>query len=394
MQVVILAAGKSTRTYPLTLTRPKPLLKVMNKTILEHNLDQLKEIVDEVIIVIGFKKEMIVDYLKNKKYEFKIKFVEQKEQLGSAHAVIQASTLLKHNFIVMNGDDLYSKEDIKECIRHEYCVLGQKVRDYSKFGIFKVKDNFVLEIVEKPKKFISDIANTGLYVLNKKVFEIKLKKTERNEYEITDYIKKLNKDKKINFELVKDYWFPIVYPWDLLNANEFFINKIRKSKIKGLIEKNVVIKGNIIIGSGTIVKSGTYIEGNVVIGKNCEIGPNSYLRNGATIENNCKIGPSVEIKNSIIMNNSKVPHLSYIGDSIIGENCNLGCGTVTANLRHDSANVKSMIKGKLVDSKRRKLGSIIGDDVHTGINTSIYPGRKIWPNKTTSPGEVVKKDID
>ena len=93
------------------------------------------------------------------------------------------------------------------------------------------------------------------------------------------------------------------------------------------------------------------------------------------------------------MNGSKVPHLSYIGDSVIGENVNLGAGTITGNLRHDNADIKSMVKDKLIDSKRRKFGTIIGDNVHTGIHTSIYPGRKIWPGKGTSPGEIVKKDI-
>ena len=93
------------------------------------------------------------------------------------------------------------------------------------------------------------------------------------------------------------------------------------------------------------------------------------------------------------MDGSKIPHLSYIGDSVIGENVNLGAGTITANLRHDNGNIKSMIKEKLIDTKRRKFGAVIGDNVHTGINTSIYPGRKIWPGKTTLPGEVIKKDV-
>jgi UDP-N-acetylglucosamine diphosphorylase / glucose-1-phosphate thymidylyltransferase / UDP-N-acetylgalactosamine diphosphorylase / glucosamine-1-phosphate N-acetyltransferase / galactosamine-1-phosphate N-acetyltransferase len=94
-----------------------------------------------------------------------------------------------------------------------------------------------------------------------------------------------------------------------------------------------------------------------------------------------------------VMDNTSIGHLSYVGDSVIGENVNLGAGFIVANLRHDNADVKSTVKGKLISSKRRKLGTIIADNVKTGIRTTIYPGRKIWPGKTTLPGEIVKKDI-
>ena len=138
--------------------------------------------------------------------------------------------------------------------------------------------------------------------------------------------------------------------------------------------------------------NGTYIEGNVMIGKDCKIGPNAYIRDGTTIGDGCHVGASVELKNMILMDNSNIPHLSYIADSVIGEKCNLGAGTITSNLRHDNNNVKSVVKDKLIDTGRRKLGVIIGDNVHTGINTSFYPGRKLWPNTTTLPGEIIKKD--
>ena len=93
------------------------------------------------------------------------------------------------------------------------------------------------------------------------------------------------------------------------------------------------------------------------------------------------------------MNNVSAGHLSYIGDSIIGDSTNLGAGTITANFRHDGKNHRSEVNGQLVDTGRRKFGCVIGNDVHTGIHTSIYPGRKIWPHKSTLPGEIVAKDI-
>lgn len=144
---------------------------------------------------------------------------------------------------------------------------------------------------------------------------------------------------------------------------------------------------------GTRILPGVYIEGNVVIGANCKIGPNCYLRGNTSIGDGCHIGQSVEIKNCLILSKTNVGHLSYIGDSVLGEKVNLGAGTTTSNLRHDGGNHRSAVGGTLVDTGRRKFGAIFGDGVHTGIHTSIYPGRKFWPGTTTLPGEIVKRDI-
>ena len=103
------------------------------------------------------------------------------------------------------------------------------------------------------------------------------------------------------------------------------------------------------------------IEGPAVIGKNCEIGPNCYVRKFTAIGDDCRIGHAVEIKNSIIMPGCHIAHLTYVGDSVVGENCNLGAGTITANVRHDGGSVSSMVKGKKVVSGRQKLGAILAD---------------------------------
>ena len=391
IQAVIMAAGKSTRTWPLTLTKPKPLLKVMNKEIIKHNLDALQGLVGEVIIIVGFKKEMIIEEIGHKYGKLKIRYAEQKTQLGTGHALKYVEKLIKGKFIVMGGDDIFSKKDIKACLRHKYAVLGCKVEDPGRFGVFVVKGKEVKKVVEKPKKFVSDIANAGLYVFDKSVFKFKLRKSQRGEYEIIDYINALIKKERVVCENVKGRWLSVGYPWDLIEANSVLVSEM-KNDIKGKVEKNVIVKGKLKAGKGTKILSGTYIKGNVIIGENCLIGPNCYLRGNTSIGDGCHIGQAVEIKNSVIMDNAKVPHLSYIGDSVIGENSNLGAGTITANLKHDNKNVRSVVKGKIVDTGRRKFGTIIADDVHTGINTTIYPGRKIWPGVSTLPGEIIDKD--
>ncbi len=186
----------------------------------------------------------------------------------------------------------------------------------------------------------------------------------------------------------------IRYPWDLFTVNEFIVQAIvGENPAAGDVAPGVVVEGRLALGEGSKLLPGVYIEGDVVIGKNCKIGPNCYIRGNTVIGDNCRIGQGVEIKNSILMDEVSAGHLSYIGDSIVGPETNLGAGTITANLRHDNKNQKSQVGNDLVDTGRRKLGAIFGRGVHTGIHTSIYPGRKLWSGVATAPGEIVGKDI-
>lgn len=393
MKAVILAAGQSTRTHPLTVKKPKGLLKVANKTILGNTLNKLEGLVEEAIIVIGHCGDQISAHFGHNYGKIKLTYVQQKKQLGTGDALSAAESLVSGKFIVLMGDDLYSHADMELCLDQGYCILAKEVKDVSSFGEVLVKGKFLSDIREKPKHSSEGLANTGLYVLDKSIFSIlkKLKKSSRNEYEITDAVKALAKKKKI-VVIRTDFWLPITYPWSLLDVNEKIMDSIN-SDVYATVEKGVTIKGKVFVGRNSLLRSGTYIEGPVVIGENCDIGPNCYIRPFTSIGNNCNIGNGVEIKNTIIMDNSNVSHLSYIGDSVLGENVNIGGGTIIANRRHDKAEVKSFVNGALVSTGREKLGAIIADNVKIGINTSIYPGRKIWPGKTTLPGEIVKKDI-
>ncbi len=186
--------------------------------------------------------------------------------------------------------------------------------------------------------------------------------------------------------------FLIRHPWDLLRANESHLAALSESRLDGQVHPSAVIDGIVVLGKGSRILPGVCIEGKVVIGEGCKIGPNCYLRGNTSIGDSCHIGQAVEIKNSIVLSRTNVGHLSYVGDSILGEGVNFGAGTIVSNLRHDGGNHRSMVDGDLVDTGRRKFGTIVGDGVHTGIHTSIYPGRKLWPGVTTRPGEVVEKD--
>ena len=393
MKAVMFVAGKSTRTYPLTLTKPKILLNIVDKSLLRHNLEALYGIVDEVILIVGYRKEMIQARFGSSFSGMRLTYIEQKEQLGTGHALMQTRYLINGRFIAMNGDDVYSRRDVRNCLRYKYSCLARRVQDPSRFGVW-VTDNEgrIRDFAEKPGSYVSSLANCGLYVLDEKIFgELEnLRKSERGEYEVNEAINNLAKYEDVYCVQVRGKWLPVSYPWNILEANHELLSDMKQSYIFGQIEPGVSIKGNVYIGPGTIVKSGSYIEGPAHIGRNCVIGPGAYVRPDTVIEEGCMI--RAEVIDSHIMKNTKAKHHSYIGHSVIGENANIAAGTVTADFRHDGSEHMTMINGKLIPTGRRKLGAFIGDFVKTGINTSIYPGRKIWPERTTLPGEVVDQD--
>ncbi len=185
----------------------------------------------------------------------------------------------------------------------------------------------------------------------------------------------------------------ILHPWDLIYVNEQVVAQLTESITDGEVSHAAHIEGVLQVGEGTRILPGVFIEGNVVIGKNCKVGPNCYIRGNTTIGDDCHIGQAVEVKNSLIGHGSSIGHLSYVGDSVTGNKVNFGAGTVTSNLRHDGAKHRSMSAGNLVETGRRKFGAIVGDGVHTGIHTAIYPGRKLGPGTSTRPNADVRKDL-
>lgn len=181
----------------------------------------------------------------------------------------------------------------------------------------------------------------------------------------------------------------IRHPWDLLALNEKLVGAMTANRIVGTVRNGATIDGFLELGEGSVILPGVYIEGNAVIGRNCKIGPNCYIRGNTTVGDRCHIGQAVEIKNCLIGEHVSVGHLSYAGDSVISDNVNFGAGTIISNLRHDGRNHRWLENHEFLDTGRRKFGAIIGENVHTGINTAIYPGRSLSAGCSTVPGEIV-----
>jgi len=217
MQAVIIAAGKGMRMRPLTLNLPKPLLKVLGKSILERNIEQLQGLVDEVILVVGYKGEAIKNYFGPTYKGLKLTYIWQEQQLGTGHAAKQASPYLKGRFLLMYGDDLYDRKDIEKLLATCPSILLSKVKNPSQFGVVVVEGDRVKEVVEKPEKPESNLVNAGLYCLDPSVFEVEIEKSSRGEYEFTDYIKDLLKRHSLYYVMAQN-WVPISSSESLQNA--------------------------------------------------------------------------------------------------------------------------------------------------------------------------------
>ena len=388
MRAIILAAGEGVRMRPLTYTRPKVMLPLANKPILEHLLIQAKKTgITDYIFVVGYHDEQVRDYFADgEKWKVNIEYCTQRKQLGTADAVKMIEGSVDGNFLLINGDAIVTSQDIKKIMGAEYTSLGViEVEDAGGLGVVELSAGKVVHIYEKTAKPPSHMVNAGVYLLTPDIFDAisRTSKSPRGEYEITDSLQlMIYEGRDVGYQEIS-YWLNLSYPWDLLPANEYLLKGI-ESRTLGAIEDNVVLKGMVSIGKNTIVRSGSYIVGPVVIGQNCDIGPNCYIRPHTSIGDGCHIGSAVEVKNSIIMRDSKIPHHNYVGDSIIGEECNFGAGTKIANLRLDKKDIR--VAG--IDTRRRKLGAIIGDRVETGINACIDAGSIIGNNTHIGPGAI------
>ena len=390
-KALILAAGKGNRMWPLTENKPKPLLPIVGKSIIEKQIIELKKAgVTEVNVLIGYKMNKISDKIGNgDSFVLRIYYIVQEKQKGTGHAVNQMKDKISEPFYCLNGDILINQNNIQRLLdkKEHIVMMTTEVKDGTNFGAVKSKNGYLISIKEKGVSGKTSI-NAGIYLFNSGIFKAlaNIKKSIRGEYELTDALESIAGDVKVvEYE---GFWKDIGSPWDLLTANEKEICNVNE-KNEGIIEENVTLNGTARIGKGTILKSGTYVEGSVWIGDNCIIGPNAYLRNGTVLCGNNKVGASSEVKNSILMEGAKAPHHNYVGDSILGENCNLGSGTKIANLRLDKNEIVVVHRGKKVNTKRRKLGAIIGDNTKTGINTSINSGTILGSNVKIGPSAIV-----
>ena len=396
---VILAAGKGTRMKSNT---PKVLHKIMEKPLLGYVLDNVKEIVNEAYVIVGHHAEEVTDYVKSN-YSF-AKTVLQTPQLGTGHAVSMVCPFLEDFdglVIILCGDTpLITEQTLKKFVEYhiscgsDLTVMSTIFDDPTNYGrIIREKDNSLKCIVEEKdanteQKAVTEV-NAGIYCLNwgkvKPAFSQLTSNNAQGEYYLTDIISwGKNQKLKVNAYILEnnEEIYGINSRVNLAKATRLMNTR----KLTSLMENGVTIvdpsstwiSEDTEIGNDTIIYPATYIEGKNKIGSNCKIGPCAHLRGGVEVADNCKIGNFVEVKKAKIDHNTNAGHLSYIGDSEIGANVNIGAGTITANY-----NPLTKVKSK----------TILKDNVKVGSNTVLVAPVEVSEGANIGAGSVITKAI-
>jgi len=378
---------------------------------LEHTLKAIKGAgIEEVVMTVHYMKEAIMSkFGDGSSLGLRITYAEQVDLLGTGHALKVVQPYLgNERFLLVYGDLAFNPSLLKRMLSEEEgsngaanqggAILGVSVDDISEYGSLVMSGDRLESIKEKPTHGRRGVINGGIYLLQPSIFACvdETPVSERGEIELTSSINlALSKGIRFRVHLTDTaQWVDVGRPWNLLEANRILMDAlVTESRIEGEVEEGAKIRGNVVVERGASVLSGSYIEGPVWVSSGCKVGPNCYLRPYTYLCRGAKVGHACEIKASIIMEDSRVGHLSYLGDSIIGSGSNIGAGTITANLRFDEGPVGAFIKGKRVSSGRKKLGAFLGDCVKTGINVSISPGVKVGYGSWISPHTALDRDV-
>jgi len=408
LNILILAAGKGTR---MNSDLPKVLHKINEKTMLDHVLDQSRLLKPKKIFILINKQMTFV-----KKLFPKENFLIQHPQLGTGHAVKTYLDKVKikknEKLLVLYGDNpLVEIKDIQlmyEKIKNNNLVLlGFKKNNNKSYGIIVHSKTGVNEIIEfkeannKQKKLTT--CNSGMMAFDYQSLNLVKKidnKNKKKEYYLTDIVKLSKQNRlKINLVLAKSEKNAVGVndQIELLEAEKIMQDKLRKKFIKqGVkfvdpktvylssdtkigknvkIEPFVVIGKKVNIGNNVIIKSFSHLEDTKIKNK-VEVGPYARLRPGSVLEDDSKVGNFVEIKKSKVGKGSKVNHLSYVGDALVGDKVNIGAGTITCN--YDGKN---------------KFKTIIKDSAFIGSNTSLIAPVTIGKNSLVGAGSSISKNV-
>jgi len=321
-RAVILAAGEGQRLRPFTVLKPKVMIPIANKPILQYVVEALAANgVRHIAMVVGYKKEQVQDYFgSGEKHGVEIDYIVQKQQLGTAHALLQARDMVGDRFLVLPGDNIIEANTIAPLVEAKpSIILVKKQANISKYGVVTVRRRMIEDIMEKPHETASRLVNTGIYALNRDVFEFMDGETELP----TVLRNMIGRGSKIAAQETEDTWLDAVYPWDILRLNDVALSSI-SSGIAGTVEKGVTIKGAVCIGRGTVIRAGCYLVGPLIIGENSEIGPYTCIFPATSIGDYVTISPFSNIRNSAIGNGVRIGPGSTLEDSIVDRGSVIG----------------------------------------------------------------------
>ncbi len=392
MKAIILTAGPGTRLEPITETRPTALIPICGKSILSRTLESLAQIgIQDTAVVINPKypelDRMLINLNNQENPTFTV--FKQEQAQGIGNGILAAADFIdkRDYFLLAYGDILFS-DNMFQTLVHSFNSLKKPVASVSlaanssDFGIIYMDHEMrIKRIIEKPKT--PDLGNyilAGAFILPGSFFEI----LEGCSGNVIEAFRILQTTHALYASIWEGDWIDIAYPWSILTANQMIMSQWDHSVMATTttIEQGTVIRGPVVIEDHVIIKAGAAILGPCFIGRHSFIGHNALLRDNTCIGEGSIIGFGVEVKNSVLMPETEIGRLSFIGDSIIGEKVNIGSATVLVNINMDHSSVKVNVAGESIDSGFNKLGSFIGDGTWIGANHTFLPGTKISSNQT------------
>lgn len=383
-QAVVLAAGRGERLYPLTSLRPKVMLPVANKPILQHVLEALASNgVRDIILVVGYCREHVQDTLgSGQALGVHIRYVVQEQQLGTGNALAMAQGLTDDRFLVVPGDNLVAAETLRPLIGAEdECVLVKESGSPFHYGLVMVRDGKVTHFMEKPGVQVSRWVNTGNYVLSRQVFQ-----NLETEVDLPAALQH-TVDSGATFRILptEETWLDATYPWDLLNINNIALERVQP-RFEGDREEGVVIKGNVQVGKGSIVRAHSYLVGPLIIGAGTEIGPYAAVFPGTSIGNNVVIAPFSEIRNSVLENSVQIGSHSVITNAILSEGCSF-----SARFHARSGEVRR--QNHQQEEYRVQGGAVVAEFVEGGDDVSLEAGVLVGKGARIGSGRRLAQDV-
>lgn len=369
MKAVILAAGEGRRLEPLTETRPKPMLPVANRPLLEHVLESVVAAgVEEVVLVVGYERERIQSHFGDgDDWGIDIEYAVQGKQLGTGHAVLQAERLIEDTFVVLNGDRVIDPSIVERATGdgNETLLAVTRTDDPSGLGIVETDGDHATAIKEKPPQheITSEVVNAGVYRFDPGVFEAIRSTDTPGELTITATLNRLAASGDVRVLRYRGAWLDVSYLWDLRSVNASLLNG-----------ESPDVPETARVGQNAVVTDG------VVVGSDARIGPSVTVLSGTAIGENVRIGPNAVLDNSVVLPDATVGAGVVLRDCVVGENAQVGPNTTVEGGLTDVT-----VDGVVHEGVR--LGGVVGDNAHLGGAVSVHPGTVIG-NRTTVEGGV------
>jgi len=367
-QAVILAAGEGQRLIPFTANKPKAMLFIAGKPILQYVVEALAQNgIRNIVLVVGYRREQIFDYMgSGERFGVDITYVTQEKRLGTAHALAQAEGAVEDEFLVLSGDKLIEAGTIARFVAVKpEAVLVKKVEepDPKKYGVLTIGDGMVRNIIEIEQfgEVASNIVSTRIYALSREIFNFL-----EPELMISNALNRMiAQGKAIIAHETEAAWLDVVYPWDILSLNSLVLREI-KANLAGTIERGVYFKGQVSVGKDTVIRSNSSVIGPAVIGDGCDIGPNACILPATSIGDNTRVAPFSEVSNSVVGSDVDIGSGSTIQDSVIDKGC-LIKGRFTAC----SGEAEVQVDG---EHHSVVVGAMLGEGCSIGSGVVAQPG--------------------